>query len=95
MSVALKERISFANGGVATANFSGYPLLTMSETPKIEAHVITHNDKMGGIGEPPVPPVAPAIANAVFAATGVRLRKMPMTPENVLTAIKDQRNNLK
>lgn len=88
LSVALKERISFEKGGVSTTSFSGYPILTMSETPKIESHLITMGEKIGGIGEPPVPPVAPAVANAVFSAIGVRLRKMPMTPETVLAAIK-------
>jgi isoquinoline 1-oxidoreductase beta subunit len=90
LSVALKERISFAKGGVATSNFSGYPILTMSETPRIEAHLITMGEKIGGIGEPPVPPVAPAVANAVCSATGVRVRKLPMTPETVLAAMKNK-----
>jgi isoquinoline 1-oxidoreductase subunit beta len=83
ISVALKERISFKNGGVATSSFSDYPMLTMSEIPRIESHIITNNDKIGGVGEPCVPPVAPAIANAVFAATGIRLRSLPLAPNIV------------
>lgn len=91
ISVALKERVSFGKGGVVTNNFSGYPILSMSETPRIEAHIISKDLKAGGVGEPPVPPVAPAIGNAVFNAIGVRLRKLPMTPENVLAAIRDSK----
>ncbi len=88
LSVALKEKMSFAKGGVATSNFSDYPILTMSETPKIESYLIAKGDKIGGVGEPPVPPVAPAVANALCSAVGVRVRKLPMTPENVLAAMK-------
>jgi isoquinoline 1-oxidoreductase beta subunit len=88
LSVALKEKVSFSKGGVATSGFSGYPILTMSETPQIESHLMPSGDAIGGIGEPPVPPVAPAVANAVYSAIGIRVRKLPMTPENVLAAIK-------
>ncbi|MCL5123081.1 MAG: xanthine dehydrogenase family protein molybdopterin-binding subunit [Deltaproteobacteria bacterium] len=88
ISVALKERVSFKNGGVATSSFSDYPILTMSEIPRIEGHIITNNEKIGGVGEPCVPPVAPAIANAVFAATGLRLRSLPMTADKVRSAFK-------
>jgi isoquinoline 1-oxidoreductase beta subunit len=60
----------------------------MSETPKIEVHIVASGDALGGIGEPGVPPAAPAVANAVFAATGARLRSLPMTPAAVLAAMK-------
>lgn len=88
LSSALKERIEFARGKAVTENFDTYPLLTMSETPEIEVHIEVSNDKLGGIGEPGVPPVAPAVANALFNATGVRMRTLPMTPEAVLKALK-------
>ncbi len=88
LSAALKEKIEFANGGVKTENFSGYDLLRMSEAPAIEVHIVTSGDKLGGIGEPGVPPIAPAVANAVFAATGIRLRNLPMTPDTVMAAMK-------
>lgn len=88
LSAALKEKIEFANGGVKTENFSSYDLLRMSEAPAIEVHIVTSGDKLGGIGEPGVPPIAPAVANAVFAATGVRLRNLPMTPQSVMNAMK-------
>jgi len=88
LSAALKEKMEFANGGVKTQNFGDYDLLRMSETPEIEVHITTGKDPLGGIGEPGVPPIAPAVANAVFAATGARLRSLPMTPAAVLAAMK-------
>jgi isoquinoline 1-oxidoreductase beta subunit len=88
LSAALKEKMEFADGGVKTTNFGDYDLLRMSETPEIEVHIVTGKDPLGGIGEPGVPPAAPAVANAVFAATGARLRSLPMTPANVLAAMK-------
>ncbi len=88
LSAALKEKMEFAGGGVRTANFGDYDLLRMSETPEIAVHIVTSGDPLGGSGEPGVPPIAPAVANAVFAATGVRLRSLPMTPAAVLAAMK-------
>jgi isoquinoline 1-oxidoreductase beta subunit len=88
LSAALKEKVEFAAGGVRTANFGDYDLLRMSETPEIDVHIVTSKDALGGIGEPGVPCAAPAVANAVFAATGVRLRSLPMTPAAVLAALK-------
>lgn len=87
LSTALKEEVKFANGGVATENFENYDLLRMSEVPEIKVHIIDSDEKIGGIGEPGVPPAAPAAANAVFAATGARLRTIPMTPERVVKAL--------
>ncbi|MGA2318519.1 MAG: hypothetical protein ABSG71_19395 [Thermodesulfobacteriota bacterium] len=63
----------------------------MSEIPDIEVHIVKSNEKIGGIGEPGVPPTAPAVANAVFNATGARIRRLPITPETVLAAIKNKR----
>jgi len=88
LSAALKEKIEFARGKTVTENFDTYPLLTMSETPDIEVHIVTSNDQLGGIGEPGVPPVAPAVANALFNAAGVRIRTLPLNPETVLKALK-------
>jgi isoquinoline 1-oxidoreductase beta subunit len=88
LSAALKERVRFANGGVATSNYDDYPILRMSETPKIEVHIVKSDDQIGGVGEPGVPSVAPAVGNAVFDAIGARIRHLPMTPANVLAAIK-------
>jgi isoquinoline 1-oxidoreductase beta subunit len=88
LSSALKESISFGRGKVLTENFDSYDLLRMSETPEIEVHIVRSDAKLGGIGEPGVPPVAPAVANALFNLTGARLRSLPMMPEMVLKALK-------
>jgi isoquinoline 1-oxidoreductase beta subunit len=81
MSTAFHERVRFADGGVKTANYDDYPVLTMSEVPEIEVHIAENNLKPGGVGEPVLPSVAPAIANAIFKATGVRLRELPFKRE--------------
>jgi len=81
LSVAFHEKVGFSDGGVKTANYDEYPVLTMSEVPEIEVHITRNNLKAGGIGEPVFPSVAPAVANAVFKATGVRLRELPLKRE--------------
>jgi len=86
LSAALKEKIELENGGVASSNFHNYELLRMHEAPDIEVHIVRSKEKLGGIGEPGVPPIAPAVANAVFNAKGIRLHKLPMTPETVKEA---------
>ncbi|MCL5023388.1 MAG: xanthine dehydrogenase family protein molybdopterin-binding subunit [Nitrospirae bacterium] len=88
LSAAMKEAIAFKDGGVATSNFDTYPLLRISEAPKIEVHILESGEKLGGIGEPGLPPIAPAVANAVFNAAGIRLRMLPMTPTTVSEAMK-------
>lgn len=88
LSTALREEVKFSNGGVSSANFDDYDPIRISETPDIEVHIVKSSEKIGGIGEPGVPPTAPAVANAVFDATGARLRRIPMTPERVLAAIR-------
>ncbi len=71
LSTAFGEKIHFAGGGVQTANFDEYPLLTISSVPEIEVYISDSIHKIGGIGEPGIPTIAPAVANAVFNATGV------------------------
>jgi isoquinoline 1-oxidoreductase beta subunit len=88
LSTVLREEVKFANGGVSSANFDDYNPIRLSEVPDVEVHIIKSNEAIGGIGEPGVPPTAPAVANAVFNATGARVRRIPLTPERVLTAIK-------
>jgi isoquinoline 1-oxidoreductase beta subunit len=90
LSTTFKEKIEFANGGVKSANFDDYKIIRMSEVPEIEVHIIKSTEKIGGIGEPGVPPTAPAVANAVFNATGARIRRLPLTPKTVLAAIKNK-----
>jgi isoquinoline 1-oxidoreductase beta subunit len=88
LSTALKEEVRFAKGGVKSGNFDDYDILRMSEVPEIEVHLVKGNEQMGGIGEPGVPPTAPAVANAFFNATGVRIRRIPLTSKVVLDALK-------
>jgi len=88
LSTVLREEVKFANGGVLSANFDDYNPIRLSEIPDIEVHIVKSNEAMGGIGEPGVPPTAPAVANAVFNATGARVRRIPLTPASVLAAIK-------
>ena len=77
LTAALKGEISFAGGEAEQRNFDGYPLLTMAETPEIEVIIIASTEPPTGCGEPGTPPIAPAVANAIFAATGKRLRTLP------------------
>lgn len=88
LSAAFKERITIADGGVRTENFHDYEPLRMSDAPEVDVHIVKSGAALGGIGEPGVPPVAPAVANAIFAATGGRVRSLPMRPEVVLAAMK-------
>ncbi len=80
LSAALRERVDFAKGGVASSNFDNYELLRMNEIPEIEVHIVGSKEERGGIGEPGLPPIAPAVANAVFKAAGIRVRRLPMLP---------------
>jgi isoquinoline 1-oxidoreductase beta subunit len=84
LSTALHERVRFENGGVKTLNYDDYPVVTMSEVPAIEVHIADSRLKAGGVGEPVLPSVAPAVANAIFKATGVRLREMPFQRESLV-----------
>jgi isoquinoline 1-oxidoreductase beta subunit len=77
-SAALFQELTFENGRLQQTNFHSFPMLRMNECPQIETHIVESNEKSGGIGEPGVPCTAPAIANAVFAATGKRIRKLPI-----------------
>jgi isoquinoline 1-oxidoreductase beta subunit len=88
LSTVLREEVKFASGGVSSANFDDYNPIRLSEVPDIEVHIVKSNEAIGGIGEPGLPPMAPAVANAVFNATGARVRRIPLTPERVLAAIK-------
>jgi len=78
LSAALKEAIRIERGRVVQGNFEDYPILTLREAPEIEVHIVASREAPGGVGEPAVPPVAAAVANAAFALTGRRLRKLPM-----------------
>jgi len=77
-SAALFQELTFANGRLQQTNFHTFPVMRMNECPEIETHIVESNEKAGGIGEPGVPCAAPAIANAVFAVTGKRIRRLPI-----------------
>ena len=88
-SMALKERITVSAGRVADRNFDGYEPLRHRESPEMTvALVAPPGAPPVGAGESALPPVAPAIANAIFAATGRRVRKLPMNYESVFTDLK-------
>lgn len=78
LSATLKGAITIAQGRVEQSNFHDYPLLRMHEMPAIEVHLVPSTDAPGGVGESGVPAVAPAVCNAIFAATGRRLRQLPV-----------------
>jgi isoquinoline 1-oxidoreductase beta subunit len=81
VSAALSERVLFENGKPQTSNFHDYPVLRMDEAPRVHVKVMPSGDKPGGIGEAGLPPIAPAMANAVFKLTGKRLRELPLDAE--------------
>jgi isoquinoline 1-oxidoreductase beta subunit len=77
LSAALKGRITLRNGRIEQSNFHDYQVLRISEMPRVDVHIVESVEEPGGVGEPAVPPVAPVVANAVFAATRRRLRELP------------------
>ena len=87
LSAALYGAITLKNGRVEQGNFDTYPLVSMAVAPKIEVHIVASNEAPGGVGEPGVPPIAPAVANALFAVSGARLRTLPMTPDKIRAAM--------
>jgi isoquinoline 1-oxidoreductase beta subunit len=78
LTAALKSKITLDHGRVEQTGFRDYPLLTIAEMPLVEVHVVASGEDPTGAGECGVPPIAPAVANAVFAATGRRLRSLPL-----------------
>ena len=77
-SAALYQELTFESGRLQQTNFHTFPVMRINECPEIETHIAESNEKSGGIGEPGVPCAAPAIANAVFAVTGKRVRRLPI-----------------
>jgi CO/xanthine dehydrogenase Mo-binding subunit len=78
LSAALKQQVTYKRGRVQETNFNSYKSLRMFECPVIETHIVPSTEEPSGIGEPGVPPVAPALCSAIFAATGIRIRKLPV-----------------
>jgi isoquinoline 1-oxidoreductase subunit beta len=83
LSAVLYGAITIDKGRVQQINFHDYPVLRINEMPVVEVHITPSKAAAGGIGEPAVPPLAPAVANAIFAATGKRIRKLPIRPEEL------------
>jgi isoquinoline 1-oxidoreductase subunit beta len=86
LTAALKTEITLDKGRVQQRNFNDYPMLRMFESPVIEVFIVPSTEHPTGVGEPGVPPVAPAVANAIFAATGKRVRRLPINPEDLRSA---------
>jgi len=83
LTAAPKGEITIANGAVEQSNFSDYDLVRVNEAPQIEVHIVDSKEAPGGMGEPGTPPIAPAVCNAIFAATGKPVRRLPIQPEDL------------
>jgi isoquinoline 1-oxidoreductase beta subunit len=86
LSAALHGAITLKNGKVEQSNFNDYDVLRLDEMPKVEVHIVQSKEKSGGIGEPGVPPIAPAMTNAIFAVSGKRIRRLPVDPAELKKA---------
>ena len=80
LAAALHGKITLKDGRVEQSNYADYPLLRIGEMPQVEVHIVPSEARPTGVGEPGVPPIAPAVANALYAATGRRVRDLPIDP---------------
>jgi isoquinoline 1-oxidoreductase subunit beta len=80
---ALYGEVTLKDGVVEQSNFHNYPILRITEMPRVEVHIIESGTTPTGVGEPGTPPIAPAVSNAVFALTGKRLRKLPFSEDEL------------
>ena len=78
LGAALESEITFKDGRVQQSNFDDYKVLRLPDMPQVEVHIVPSRERPGGVGEPGTPPIAPAVANAVAALTGQRLRELPL-----------------
>jgi isoquinoline 1-oxidoreductase beta subunit len=83
LTAALYGEITVKDGRVEQGNFDDYPMLQLRDMPKVEVAIVPSGDFWGGLGEPPLPPIAPALCNALFAATGKRIRSLPLRSQNL------------
>jgi isoquinoline 1-oxidoreductase beta subunit len=83
LTAALTGEITVKDGAVVQSNFDDYEMLRMADAPKVETVLVPSGDFWGGAGEPPVPPLAPALCNAIFAATGKRIRSLPIKNQDL------------
>ena len=78
LSAALKGELTIDAGRIQQANFNQYDVARMDETPVVDVQIVASEESPGGMGEAGVPPIAPAVCNAIFAATGKRIRRLPI-----------------
>jgi isoquinoline 1-oxidoreductase beta subunit len=83
LTAALYGEITLERGRVVQGNFDSYRIMRIDEAPEIEVHIIHSDAEPGGIGEPGTSAIAPAVVNAIFAATGKRLRRLPIKPDDL------------
>jgi isoquinoline 1-oxidoreductase beta subunit len=88
LTAALYGEITIRNGRVEQSNFHDYPMLRLAQMPKVETIIVPSGGSWGGVGEPPVAVVAPALCNAIFAATGQRIRSLPLKSHDLRQAQK-------
>jgi isoquinoline 1-oxidoreductase beta subunit len=79
LTAAVRGEITLKNGAVMQANFNDYPALTLPEMPTVETYIVPSTAAPGGVGEPGTGPIAPSLGNAIYAATGQRLRSLPLS----------------
>jgi CO/xanthine dehydrogenase Mo-binding subunit len=96
VGIALMEELKFQNGRPVNPNFVDYKLGTSMDMPEMESIIVeTHHNRgpfgAKGLGEPALAPTAPAIANAIYDAVGVRIKDLPMTPDKILKALKEKK----
>jgi len=84
LTAFLYSELTFEKGRVKQRNFHDYKMVRMNESPAVEVYIVDSKEKMGGAGEPCVPPLAPAVANAIFAATGKRVRRLPLKSSGIV-----------
>jgi len=83
LTAAMYGAITLKDGQVQQSNFNNYQMLAMDEMPKVEVHIVSSQEAPTGVGEPGVPPIAPAVGNAIFALTGKRIRRLPISSEEL------------
>jgi isoquinoline 1-oxidoreductase subunit beta len=79
LGAVMKSQITIEGGAVQEGNFDGYDVLRLNEMPQVEVHIVPSSDRPTGVGEPGVPPIGPAVANAIYAATRKRMRILPFS----------------
>jgi isoquinoline 1-oxidoreductase beta subunit len=83
LTAALKGAITISRGRVEQSNFDNYEMLRLNEMPVVEVYIVPSEEAVGGIGEPSAAVIAPAVCNAIFAATGKRIRRLPVRAEDL------------